>query len=695
MREEMPLSFTRIARALLWMGAALSLTACNNNSNRAVTVPVGVDTGVTLTTSGSETSLLTGGTLGLGAVVTNASNAAGVTWSLTGVGSLSAETPTTATYNAPSGTGSQIVTGASTALITATSVANPTQVASVALIVLGTPLIDPTTLFPANVNVAYQAPVSASGGDAPFTWVVLSGTLPAGLALNGSTSGSTYIEGTPTTTGNFSFTLQATDSLSRVATVALTMAVNPQAACVLQGNYTLLFTGTRGNGMATHAASIQISSTGTVTGEQDYKDPNRTTAAEILTSGNCVNRETNTGVLTLEAPSGEIVYNFAATLPGADQKIHSAGLQLIHSGSDSGSGQLDMQDFTGVTAGTAPSGDYAFGLLGVTPAALRFGTAGRFTSAAGTLSAGVIDSNATPSPLTETPLAGTLAPPDANGRGTLTLLAGGQTTTLAYYFINASKMFLIDIDPTTSGGTTRLAGQMTAQVGNAGASAFDGNALASPSIVSLFGTNGTSEPLTNMSLGRLSNGNATAGTVDVLLDNSNQDVDTQDETFTTQSYAIATNGRGTLSLANTTGARSFAFYLDGTADGYLVEHTSGTNSAGFLEAQSQGPYEYANSSGPFPATLANGFVSYTAYPMSSGPITLNSLLYLNYDSMSSNFVNGSFAIDPTIGRGLGTVTESGVGTNSASLYIVSPTRMEMLRFGTRAIDGTIETMIQN
>lgn len=687
------MSFIRYARMPLLIATILAVAACSNNSNRGITAKVGVDTGVALTTAGSATSLLTGQTLALGATVENASNSEGVTWTLTGAGSLTSETGTSATYVAPTGTGTEVVNGATTALITATSIANPTQLASVALIVLGTPLIDPTTLFPANVNVAYQSPVSASGGDAPFTWVVLSGALPPGLALNGSTSAATYIEGTPTTAGIYNFTLQATDTLSRVASVALTMTVNTETACVLQGNYTLLFTGFRGNGDATHVASIQISNTGLITGEQDYKDPSRTITAETLTSGTCVNRETNTGVLTLEAPSGELVYNFAATLPGADQKIHSAGLQLIHSGSDSGSGQLELQDFSGVVTGAPVSGDYAFGVLGVTPTKLHYGMAGRFTSTAGAITAGLVDSNA-PSPMTETVAAGTITPPDANGRGTLTLLAGGQTTTFAYYNVNPGKLFMIDIDATSAGGTTRLAGQITAQVGNAGAAAFNNSAMATPSIMSLFGASGNDEPVAVMALGRLSNPSATAGTLDLLLDTSNQTVDVQAQTFLAQSYAVATNGRGTLSVADTP-ARSFAFYLDGPSSGYIVEHTGTAGSAGFLEAQSQGPYEYATSSGPFPATLANSFVSYTAYPQAPGPITLNALLYLNFDALSSNFVNGSFAIDPTIGRGLGTVTESGVGTLPSALYIVSPTRMEMLRFGTKGIDGTIETMIQN
>jgi hypothetical protein len=687
------LSFIRYARTPLLMAAILAVAACSNNSNRAITAQVGVDTGVTLSTAGSATSLLTGQSLALGATVNNASNSKGVAWTLTGVGSLTTITGTSATYVAPTGTGSEAVNGAATALITATSVANPTQLASVALIVLGTPLIDPTTLFPANVNVAYQSPVSASGGDAPFTWVVLSGALPPGLTLNGSTTSSTFIEGTPTAAGTYNFTLQATDTLSRVAKVALTMLVNPETACVLQGNYTLRFTGFRGNGEATHVASIQISSTGTITGEQDYKDPGRTTTAEPLTSGTCVNRETNTGVLTLNGSSVQLVYNFAATLPGTDQKIHSARLQLIHSGSDSGSGELALQDFTGVTAGAPVTGDYAFGLLGVTPSKIHYGMAGRFTSTAGGLSAGLVDSNA-PSSLTETAAAGTLTPSDANGRGTLTLLAGGQTLTFAYYRIDASKMFMINIDPTVAGGSTRLAGQMTAQVGNAGASTFSNAAMASPSIVSLFGASGSLEPVSVMGLGRLSNANAAAGTVDLLLDESSQAIDIQGQPFVAQSYAVATNGRGTLSVADTP-ARSFAFYLDGTANGYIVEHTGTAGSAGFLETQFQGPYEYANSAGPFPATLANSFVSGTAFPQAPGPITLNALLYLNFDALSSNFVNGSFAIDPTIGRGLGTITESGVGTIPATLYLVSPTHMEMLTFGNKAVDGTIETMVQD
>lgn len=688
------MTVTRCARVLLCLNAVLAVAACSNNSNRAVTATVGVDTGVALTTAGSVTSLLEAETLALGASVENPSTSDGVTWSLTGVGSLSAQTGTTATYNAPS-----TVTGAATALITATSIDNPTQLASVALIVLGSPQIDPLTLFPGNVDVAYQSAVSAAGGDSPFTWIVQSGALPPGLSLSGSTSSATYIQGTPTATGTYTFTLQTTDTLSRAATVALSLTIYPEAACVLSGTYTFVASGYRGGDQYTHTGVIQISSTGVVTGEQDYKDPHRTTAAETLISGGtCVNRETNTGVLTLEAPSGELVYNFAATPPDSNGIIQSAGIQLIHSGADSGIGHMSRQDPTALT-GAAPVGNFAFGLLGVDAGETHFGMAGRFTSTAGVLSAGLIDSNDT-TPLVAAPLTGTLSAMDANGRGTLTMVTGADSSTFAYYLVNASKMFMINIDPTPNAttATTRVSGQMTAQVGDVGVISFDNTALASPSVLSLLGVQGNVEPVGAMALGRLSNADPAAGTVDLILDSSINDTNVGGELYTAQTYSVADNGRGTLSLgslSSTIGARSLAFYLDGTADGYIVEHTTGSRSAGLLEAQFQGPYAHPPPTGIFPATLTNAFVSTTAYPQSHGPISLEPLIYLNYDALSSSYLNGSFAIDPGSGRGLGNMTENGVGTTSAAIYIVSPQKVDILRFGARALDSTIEFMTQH
>ena len=59
------------------------------------------------------------------------------------------------------------------------------------------------------IGVPYNAALEANGGAPPYVWSVTDGALPDGLAINGSS-----IEGTPTATGEFAFTLQVADTQS-------------------------------------------------------------------------------------------------------------------------------------------------------------------------------------------------------------------------------------------------------------------------------------------------------------------------------------------------------------------------------------------------------------------------------------------------------------------------------------------------
>ena len=87
----------------------------------------------------------------------------------------------------------------------------------------GTPIVATTSPLPAgNATVAYTDTLTATGGAAPLSWTLVSGSLPAGLNL--STSG--VISGTPTTTGGTSFTVQVTDSNGLSSTAALSLTIN-------------------------------------------------------------------------------------------------------------------------------------------------------------------------------------------------------------------------------------------------------------------------------------------------------------------------------------------------------------------------------------------------------------------------------------------------------------------------------------
>ncbi|ADV67345.1 Ig domain-containing protein [Deinococcus maricopensis] len=64
-----------------------------------------------------------------------------------------------------------------------------------------------TNLPVAYTNEPYTAPLNIAGGTSPYTVRVVSGTLPPGLKLNGTT-----LSGTPTAGGTYTFTLEAGDA---------------------------------------------------------------------------------------------------------------------------------------------------------------------------------------------------------------------------------------------------------------------------------------------------------------------------------------------------------------------------------------------------------------------------------------------------------------------------------------------------
>jgi hypothetical protein len=94
-----------------------------------------------------------------------------------------------------------------------------------------TPLTITTTSLPhGNLCAAYLAFISANTGNplAPDTWTLVSGVLPAGLAMTTSWSYySTGVDGAPTTVQTTAFTVQVQDSQGATATRSLSLTIDP------------------------------------------------------------------------------------------------------------------------------------------------------------------------------------------------------------------------------------------------------------------------------------------------------------------------------------------------------------------------------------------------------------------------------------------------------------------------------------
>lgn len=139
----------------------------------------------------------------------------GVSWSMTGPGSLSSESAYSVIYNSPQGN----LTSAQKATITATSVTDNTKTASVQVTVNPYPQIPFQSLASGVVGTPYNQPITLIGGTPPFQWSVYNGPIltgwrdggavPDGLTLD---SGTGAITGTPTGGGTWYFDAVLTDA---------------------------------------------------------------------------------------------------------------------------------------------------------------------------------------------------------------------------------------------------------------------------------------------------------------------------------------------------------------------------------------------------------------------------------------------------------------------------------------------------
>ncbi|WP_238149828.1 putative Ig domain-containing protein [Dyella jiangningensis] len=147
----------------------------------------------------------------------------------------------------------------------------------------GTVVLNPGTLTGTAAETPYTHSFAASGGTAPYTYSLTSGSIPAGLAL----SSAGVLSGTPTAAGTFNFTVKATDSSTGTgapftATQSYSLTVSAPSITVSPSTlppgtggtgYNQTLTATGGSGSYTYSLSagalppgIGLSSSGVVSG---------------------------------------------------------------------------------------------------------------------------------------------------------------------------------------------------------------------------------------------------------------------------------------------------------------------------------------------------------------------------------------------------------------------------------------------
>ncbi|MGY5778273.1 putative Ig domain-containing protein [Rhizobium sp. LEGMi135b] len=296
------------------------------------------------------------------ATVAANSSANPITLAITGGTAASVAVATGAGHGTATASGTSITytpapgySGSDSFTYTATNASGTSAPATVSMTITAPNLTfsPPSGALPAGiVTTAYSETITASGGTSPYSYSA-TGTLPAGLALNHATGA---ITGTPTTPGNYSFSVTATDANGAMTSAAYTIAISPPPT-------TFVFSPAGGalpDAMAGEAYSQQITTTGGV-GTKIYS-----LASGSLPSGLVLN--ISTGQLNGPLAGGtEGDYNFTIQVRDGNGATGSASYTLrVKSRSVT---VLDM--VVNVPAGSAPPDVYLN----------RGATGGPFTSA--------------------------------------------------------------------------------------------------------------------------------------------------------------------------------------------------------------------------------------------------------------------------------------------------------------------------
>jgi len=599
-----------------------------------------------------------GGTASLTATVTNDTASEGVTWSLSGAGSLTGNTTTAVTYNAPAS-----VTAASVATVKATSVADSTKNATFTVNLVPPPAISPATLPGGNVGTPYSQTVSVTGGVAPYT-LGITGTQIAGVTFTPGATSAT-LSGIPTTAATYSFTVKVTDSGNPVQSTSVLynnvvigaqLPLNITTTSLPNGALNSAYGPVSINATGGYApysfgatglpAGLTLSSggslTGTPTAAGSFSVVIKVTDSETPTAGTF----TTTLSLTITAPPLALSPG-AGNLPNATQNATYTASLTPSGGVGPYSIALDG------TSAALPAGLTFNPTTASTAAATITGT----PTALGTTTGIIVDVTDSESP---TPV----------------------TTQFTYS--------LTVVVPCGSGSESLLSGQYAFVL-----SGFDGsgNPALIGGVLTASGASGSS--------------NLTASGVDMNLSGG---VQTNLAIASGSNYTVGSDGRGCMSIVTTAGTQNYRFSVGSSGNGHMIDFdVAGPFTTGVLRKQTASAFSTAQVTGSYAfgvsslqdtsgsklaamgvlnlsgGSITSGSVDYNYYNGGTSTVTLDGVSGATAWPASPETVNsgGTYTIGSN-GRGTLAFTLSDTSVIDAEIYVVSSNEFIMISSGARS-----------
>ena len=350
-------------------------------------------------------------------------------------------------------------------LITATSVSDPTKSATAVIFVTAAPdgiSVSPTvTWVPVNTVQQFSATATPFLSVPAVTWAVSGNGCGATDCGTIDASGRYTAPATPPTPPNVKITATSVSdpSLAGSADVTVGNPANNPDNSKLNGHYAFLLRGYDGDGGTEQAGSFIADGQGNISGGiTDYVfTAGLTRLPGVTLTGTYTVDSDNRASLTITGmTSGNTVFltqTFTLALGSFSGGVASRG-RMIELDNDEiwVTGQLAKQDPTAFSS-AAVAGSYAFGFGGTAASGWPLTTAGRFTAAGGSITAGLADVYGVG--LTESG-AGTVIPEpslaftglydvSANGRGTV-ILNGLPYSNFSFYVISADELLFIELE---------------------------------------------------------------------------------------------------------------------------------------------------------------------------------------------------------------------------------------------------------